>query len=113
MRQEPATLSTEELHALLAAGAGTWLVYAPDCATFIDGHIPGSLSATDAQLLAALPKDAEVVVYGEDAGAMRAKALAVSMQATGRPVHWYDGGLNAWSAAGLAVEGSAGREQRP
>ena len=105
MRQGRASsISTEELRRLLSGGAPLWLVYAPDHAAFSDGHIPGSLSATHDQLVAALPSGAVLVVYGEHPGARRARDLAVVLSLTGHVVRWYADGLRAWSATGLPVE---------
>lgn len=109
MRQDsPDTVSTEELHHLLASAAPLWLVFAPDRTLFSAGHIPGSLTATDAQLLVTLPTGTPLVIYGEHRGATRAKALAGELAATGRDARWYAGGLHAWAAAGLPVERSSG-----
>lgn len=108
MRQgHPPTISTEGLHRLLSGGAPLWLVFAADRAAFHDGHIPGSLSATDAQLLQALPAHSPVVVYGEDHAATRAKALAADLTAAGRDARWYAGGLRGWASAGLPLEGAS------
>lgn len=105
MRQgDPATVSTELLRRLVAGDAALWLVYAPDQSAFAEGHIPGSLTGTDEQLLAALPAGAPLVVYGEDDRAGRARDLAAQLSHVGRDVRWYAGGLRAWSAAGLPVE---------
>lgn len=98
-------MSTPQLRRLLAGSGPLWLVFAPDRAAFSDGHIPGSLTATDAQLLAALPGGTPVILYGEHRGAERARALAARLATAGRDVRWYAGGLEAWSAAGLPVEG--------
>ena len=105
MRQDrPSSISTEELRHLLAGGAPLWLVYAPDHATFSDGHIPGSLSATHDQLLAVLPDGAVLVIYGEHPGTRRAQNLAAALAVSGHTVRWYADGLQAWSATGLPVE---------
>lgn len=110
MRQgNPDTVSTVELHHLLAGAAPLWLVFAPDRAAFSAGHIPGSLSATDAQLLMTLPTGTPLVIYGEHQAVTRARALAAELAATGRDARWYAGGLQAWAAAGLPVEHASGR----
>lgn len=104
MRQErPPTVTTEQLRQLLGGSRPPWLVFAPDRETH--GHIPGSLTATDHQLLAALPGGALVVVYGENRRAQRAEELTTRLMTTGRDARWYTGGLQAWTAAGLTTEG--------
>lgn len=100
----PAVVSTSQLHRLLTGSSPPWLVFAADRAAFSEGHIPGSLTAADALLLAALPTGAPVVVYGEHQAAERARALVTRLTATGRDARWYPGGLQSWAAAGLPVE---------
>lgn len=102
----PPTVSTAELSRLLAGPAPPWLVYAPDHAGFQHGHIAGSLSAGDQQLVLALPRGADVVTYGEHDRTRHARALAVALRAAGHAARWYDGGLRAWAAAGLPVDGA-------
>lgn len=77
MRQaDVLSVSTVELHRLLVSGGPLWLVFVPDRAAFSDGHIPGSLTATNEQLLAALPSGAPVVLYGEHQDVEHARTLA-------------------------------------
>ena len=107
MRQgHPPTISTDRLHCLLTGGAPLWLVYAPDSAAFRDGHIPGSLTATDAQLLEALPAGTPIVIYGEANAARRARTLTAKLAGTGRDARWYAGGLRQWTSAQLPIERS-------
>lgn len=108
----PPTVSTDRLHRLLSAGVPLWLVFAPDDASFRDGHIPGSLAATDAQVLEALSADTPIVIYGEAHDARRARSLAAELASTGRDARWYVGGLHEWASACLPVEGSTGRPRR-
>jgi rhodanese-related sulfurtransferase len=109
MRQgSPDTVSTLELHHLLTSAAPLWLVFAPDRVAFAAGHIPGSLTASDAQLLTTLPTGTPVIVYGEHRAVTRARVLAAELAATGRNARWYAGGLQAWGAAGLPVERASG-----
>lgn len=109
MQQDgPRTVSTAQLRRLLAAGGPLWLVFVPDHATFAAGHIPGSLIATDEQLLRALPAGTPMVIYGEGPHATAARSLAAELAATGRDARWYAAGLLAWAAAGLPVDGSPG-----
>lgn len=113
MRQgNPDTVSTRELHHLLTSAAPLWLVFAPDGVAFAAGHIPGSLTASDAQLLTTLPTGTPVIVYGEHRAVTRARDLAAELAATGRDARWYVGGLQAWATAGLPVERASGPGRR-
>ena len=104
-QERPPIVTTRQLRQLLGGPRRPWLVFAPDRETFSHGHIPGSLTATDDQLLAARPRGALVVVYGEDRQARRAEGLTTRLMATGRDARWYSGGVQAWTAAGLTTEG--------
>jgi rhodanese-related sulfurtransferase len=104
-REKPPIVTTQQLRRLLGGPRPPWLVFAADRETFSHGHIPGSLTATDDQLLAALPLGAAVVVYGENRQAQRAEELTTRLITTGREARWYPGGLQAWTAAGLTTEG--------
>lgn len=105
------TITTTELRRLLASGDPLWLIYLPTEATFSTGHIPGSLTTDDEELLAALPNETPIVFYGEGRHDRRAEALALRFDAAGRDARWYSGGLREWAAAGLPIERSPGRRQ--
>jgi rhodanese-related sulfurtransferase len=106
VRQErPPIVTTQQLRRLMDGPRPPWLVFAPDRGTFSQGHIPGSLAASDDQLLAALPIGAAVVVYGENRQAQRAEELTTRLLNAGRDARWYPDGLQAWTAAGLTTEG--------
>ena len=105
------TITTTELRRLLASGDPLWLIYLPTEATFSAGHIPGSLTTDDEELLAALPNETPIVFYGEGPHDRRAEALALRFDAAGRDARWYSGGLREWAAAGLPIERSPGRRQ--
>jgi rhodanese-related sulfurtransferase len=104
-QEQPPIITTRQLRRLLDGPRPPWLVFAPDTETVSQGHIPGSLIATDDQLLAALPRGAPVIVYGENRQAQRAEELTTRFITTGRDARWYPGGLEAWTASGLTTEG--------
>jgi rhodanese-related sulfurtransferase len=82
---------------------------------FEQGHIPGAVSTTAADLEAGLPAGTtpgtELIVVGampEDP-AMRAASLALRQHGAHRVVE-LTGGMTEWEAAGNPVEGGAGRQ---
>jgi rhodanese-related sulfurtransferase len=106
---EPAipTITDAELRSLLADPAGGWwLVHATDRAGFHAGHIPGALARPKDTQLHELGRTARIVVYGEDEHAATAPALAAALRRGGVEAVWFAGGLQAWAAAGFAVERS-------
>jgi rhodanese-related sulfurtransferase len=107
MTEQPSVLSVAELRALLDSEPSAWLVYAPDAASFVDGHIPGSLEMPESSVLVALAARAPVVVYGEDAEAARAAGVVRA-----RPdldLRWFRDGLAGWASHGLPVDVLGGR----
>lgn len=104
----PPTITTEQLRRLVAGGEPLWLVYASGNPRPSAVRIPGSLTTADEDLLASLVPTTPLVVYGNDAHAVRARALASRFMRVGRGARWYAGGLDAWTAAGLPTDGQPG-----
>ena len=95
-----------ELRSLLADPSRTgWLVHATDHAGFQDGHIPGALARPHDAQLRQLGRTSRVVVYGEHEHVATAPALTAALRRHGVEAAWFAGGLAAWTAAGLPIEG--------
>ena len=104
MQKSPPTITTAELHRLVVRAEPLWLIYVPDDSSPAPGHIPGSLATRDEGLVAALAGDTPMVLYGDDAHAERARALAARSAREGKQARWYAGGLKAWAVAGHPIE---------
>lgn len=103
------TIDREELRRKLEArdprlklvmALGTW--------EFRAKHIPGSLHFKDAaEMLAALHKDDEIVVYCTNPPCLASVAAYHRLEQEGYPnVRRYAGGIEDWEAAGLPLERS-------
>lgn len=108
MQNSAPTVTTAELRHLVASAEPLWLVYVPDDPASSPAHIAGSLATTDDNLLAGLAGATPMVLYGEDSYAVRARTLAARLASEGGDARWYVGGLEAWTAANLPVEGRSG-----
>ena len=104
MQESPPTITTAELHRLVARAEPLWLIYAPDDPGSEHQHIPGSLATTDDDLLAALAAETPMVLYGDNSDSTRAQRIAASFASQGRNTRWYPGGLRAWAEAGHPIE---------
>jgi rhodanese-related sulfurtransferase len=101
-----ATLDRDELRARLARG-GVKLVMASSDWGFRAKHLPGSLHfPRPEQMLAALGKDDEIVVYCSNADCHASLAVIEKLVQQGyRHVSHYPGGIVDWETAGLPLEG--------
>jgi len=106
-------MTTAELRRLINSAEPLWLIYLPDDPASFPGHIAGSLATNDEDLLSALANATPTVFYGEHKHAVRARTLATRFASEGRDARWYAGGLQAWTAAGLPVEGQPGTGDDP
>jgi rhodanese-related sulfurtransferase len=107
MKASVPTVEREELRARLARGDDFKLVMAGKDWAFRAKHIPGSIHFHDnRQMLAALGKDEEVVVYCSNIDC-RASQLAIQelVEHGHTRVSHYPGGLIDWEGAGLPLEG--------
>jgi rhodanese-related sulfurtransferase len=100
------TIDREQLRRELERGQ-IKLVMALSEWAFRAKHIPGSLHFnTPAELLAALGKDDDIVVYCSDVNCHASVAAYQNLIEHGyRRVRRYSGGINDWEAAGLPLEG--------
>jgi rhodanese-related sulfurtransferase len=100
-------IDRETLRARLDRGDDFKLVMAAHDWAFRAKHIPGSVHfKTDAEMLAALPKDADVVVYCSNIDCHASLMLIKKLREHGYShVSHYAGGLIEWEEAGLPVEG--------
>lgn len=88
---------------------------------FAAGHVPGAKNAcvyevvfTSAVADIQPDREATVVVYGHSAETMDAVVAANKLVRAGyQSVYRLDGGLNAWSAAGYAIEKNDGADDAP
>jgi rhodanese-related sulfurtransferase len=106
--QEPVrTIETDELRRKLARGDDFKLVMTLNEWGFRAKHIAGSLHFNSPEdLLAHLGKDEEIVVYCSNVDCHASVAAYRSLLAHGYSrVRRYAGGLIAWEAAGLPLEG--------
>lgn len=104
VQKTPPTITTAELHRLVGRAEPLWLIYAPDDPGSGRGHIPGSLTTTDEDLLTALSAATPMVLYGDNAHATRAQTIAAGLASQGRDTRWYPGGLRAWADAGHPID---------
>jgi rhodanese-related sulfurtransferase len=100
------TIDRETLRAELARGK-IKLVMALNQWAFEAKHIPGSLHFNSpAELLAALAKDDDIVVYCSDVHCHASVAVYQNLLEHGyQRVRRYSGGLVDWETAGLPLEG--------
>ena len=101
------TIEREELRAKLARGDRIKLVMSLNEWAFLAKHIPGSIHFnTPADLLAALKKDDEIVVYCTNPECLASLAVYHRLADHGYTnVRRYAGGLDDWEGAGLPLEG--------
>jgi rhodanese-related sulfurtransferase len=103
-------IDREQLQAKIARGDGFKLVMASSDWGFDTKHLPGSVHfKTPAQMLAALGRDDEIVVYcsNEDCAASM-NAIKKLVEAGYTRVSHYKGGIIDWESAGLPTEGQWG-----
>lgn len=103
-----ARISVDELHALHSSGAAPVIVDVRPARDQVEGRIPGAiaLAAEDMrQLDLDVPEDAELIIYcacpNEASAAIVARQLMQKGYRRVRPLH---GGIEAWVAAGHALE---------
>ena len=103
----PATLDREQLRAKLARGDDFKLVMASSDWAFRAKHLPGSIHfKTPEEMLRALGKDDEIVVYCSNLDCHASLATIQKLRDHGyRKVGHYPGGLIDWENAGLPIEG--------
>jgi rhodanese-related sulfurtransferase len=102
------TVDREELRAKLARGDEFKLVMASRDWAFDAKHIPGSIHFhSPQQMLAALAKDDEIVVYCSNVDCRASRwAIEALVEAGHSRVSHYPGGLLDWEAAGFPIEGN-------
>lgn len=111
------TISTEQLGSLLAQQPETILIDTLLNDHFALAHLPGARNACVYQVdfldqitALASEKSTAIVLYGADAHTMDADTAAQKLMRIGyTKVRVLKGGLTAWHAAGLPLEGSLGR----
>jgi rhodanese-related sulfurtransferase len=103
------TIDREELKAKLDAGADIRLVMSLQRWAFEALHIPGSLHFdTPEQLLAALDRKDEIIVYCSDPACVGSRFAYKKLVDNGYTnVRRYAGGLSDWQEAGYRLEGTA------
>ena len=104
-RATAATVSAQELNALLAAGQAAVADLASSL-RYPEGHIPGAWQVVRSRLrenLAAIPGNGLLVFTAPDERLARLAAMDAA-PLTARPVKVLAGGTGAWSAAGYAME---------
>jgi polyisoprenoid-binding protein YceI len=107
-------MTSNELQKLLAASDAPLLVQVLPEEVFAAQRIPGSKHACVYEVafldqIAALTSDKAraIIVYGAGGGSLDAKVAAEKLTAAGfTSVTTFEGGLDAWAAAGLAFEGN-------
>jgi rhodanese-related sulfurtransferase len=106
-RQPVRTISREDLQAKLARGDQFKLVMTLNEWAFRAKHIPTSLHFNNsAEMLAALKKDDEIVVYCSNVSCLGSVAAYYHLVDHGYPhVRRFAGGLIEWEEAGLPLEG--------
>ena len=106
-RKPVRTISREELRDKLARGERFKLVMTLNEWAFRAKHIPGSLHFNNSEeMLAALGKDEEIVVYCSNLDCHASLAVIQKLRAHGyHNVRHYAGGLIDWEAGGLPLEG--------
>ncbi|MBL9113679.1 MAG: YceI family protein [Verrucomicrobiaceae bacterium] len=114
-------MSPQELQTLLSGTQAPLLVQVLPEEVFTARRIPGSVNACVYEVaffdqLAAITSDkqTEIVVYGAGGGSLDALVAAEKLKAAGYgKVRAFEGGLEAWSAAGLALEGNGSIPEAP
>lgn len=104
-------ISTKDLKAKLAAGEDFKLVMTLAEWAFQTSHIPGSINVNNIEQGNELldPED-EIIVYCSDPQCIASQAAYHYLTHHGfTNVRRYSGGLSAWQAAGLPLEGEAHR----
>lgn len=109
---QPATLTAEELHALLRDGGGPIVIDVLPEETFTERHIPHAQNfcvyetAFAAKVAGAIPaKDAVLVVYGEGSCGQAALSAWERLSGSGYTnVKILNGGFAAWTDAGFPSE---------
>ncbi|MEP6672027.1 MAG: YceI family protein [Chthoniobacter sp.] len=108
-------MTAPELQALLASPQPPRLIHVLPAEIFAATRIPGSqnacvyeMSFLDQVRTAVPDPSATIVVYGAGEGSLDAATAAVKLRATGLYAHVqpFEGGLAAWQAAGLPLEGT-------
>ncbi len=107
MEKQVLTITREELREKLARRDGFKLVMTLGELAFQQKHIPGSLRLeTEEELLRALRRDEEIVVYCTNVACRRSfVAYHLLVQNGYARVRRYAGGLSDWEEAGLPLEG--------
>jgi polyisoprenoid-binding protein YceI len=114
-------MTTSELQTLLASANAPLLVQVLPEEVFAAKRIPGSKQAcvyevTFLDQIATLTTDKAraIIVYGAGSGSLDAKVAAEKLTAAGfTNVTAFEGGLDAWSAAGLPLEGEGALPAAP
>jgi polyisoprenoid-binding protein YceI len=114
-------MNAEELQVLLRSTQPPTLLHVLPEEVFTAARIPGSCHACvyetaflDRIKALAVPPDAPLVVYGAGQGSLDAAAAAERLRSAGYSrVQPFEGGLAAWSAAGLPLEGTGHYPQPP
>ncbi len=106
---EIATIERDDLKDKLDAGADIRLVMSLQRWAFEALHIPGSLHFdTPEELLTALDKDDEIIVYCSDPACVGSRFAYKKLIDSGYTnVRRYAGGLSDWQDAGYPLEGTA------
>ncbi len=107
MEKQVLTITREELREKLARRDGFKLVMTLGELAFRQKHIPGSLRLeTKEELLRALRRDEDIVVYCTNLACRRSvAAYHVLVEHGYARVRRYAGGLSDWEEAGLPLEG--------
>jgi rhodanese-related sulfurtransferase len=114
-------MTTSELQTLLASANAPLLVQVLPEEVFAAKRIPGSKQACVYEVafldqIATLTTDKAraIIVYGAGSGSLDAKVAAEKLTAAGfTNVTAFEGGLDAWSAAGLPLEGEGALPAAP
>jgi polyisoprenoid-binding protein YceI len=114
-------MNAEELQASLRSARPPVLLHVLPPEVFAASRIPGSRNACvyetaflDQVKALGLDPSGAMVVYGAGAGSLDAETAAKKLRETGYPdVQIFSGGLEAWKAAGLPLEGTGEWPQSP
>ncbi len=114
----PRTITREQLKAKLDAGEDLVLLDVLSPESYRQQHLPGAINIPfdklDAEHLADLPKEKEIVVYCASFACTASPTAARMLEEMGfTQVTDYEGGLEDWREAGYAVHhGDAHRPER-